>query len=67
LITPERTGRLCAPGSASPLADAMADLIGQPDQRRRLGTEARASIIERGMTGQAMAANHEKIYRQLLH
>ena len=36
------------------------------DKRLMLAKEAQASILARGMTGQAMAANHEKIYQRIL-
>ncbi len=66
LITHNRTGLLCPAGNADALAGAMANLIQQPEKRQQFGNAAHASIIQRGMTGQAMAANYEKIYRRVL-
>jgi glycosyltransferase involved in cell wall biosynthesis len=65
-ITHNQTGILCPPGDVASLADALADLIRQPDKRRRLGTAAHFGIIEKGITGQAMTANYEKLYQGLL-
>ncbi|MCX6896563.1 MAG: glycosyltransferase family 4 protein [Verrucomicrobia bacterium] len=67
LIAHDETGLLCPAGNADALAAALAGLIRQPEQRRRFGSTAPASIIQKGMTGQAMAASHEKIYRRFLH
>jgi hypothetical protein len=47
-------------------AAAMIELIQQPEKRRQFGNAAHASFIQRGMTGQAMAANYEKIYQRVL-
>ncbi|MGA3265634.1 MAG: glycosyltransferase family 4 protein [Verrucomicrobiota bacterium] len=66
LIADNQTGRLCAPGNPDALADALTDLLGCPEKRQRLGEAAHADIIQKGMTGQAMAANYEKIYRRVL-
>jgi glycosyltransferase involved in cell wall biosynthesis len=66
LITHDRTGLLCPAGNANSLAEAMANLIQRPEKRRQFGNAAHASIIQKGMTGQAMAANYESIYRRVL-
>ena len=66
LITHDQTGLLCPSGNADALAGAITDLIQQPEKRRQFGNAAHASIIQKGMTGQAMAANYEGIYRRAL-
>jgi glycosyltransferase involved in cell wall biosynthesis len=66
LITHGETGLLCPAGNAAALTAALTTLIKHPEQRQRLGNAAHASIIQRGMTGQAMAANYEDIYRRAL-
>ncbi len=66
LITHNRTGLLFPAGRTNALAGALVELIQQPDQRRRLAEQARINILNKGMTGQAMAANYEKIYENSL-
>jgi glycosyltransferase involved in cell wall biosynthesis len=66
LIAHQRTGLLCPAGDIDALAGALGELMRQPDQRLLLARAAQASILARGMTGQAMAANHEKVYQRIL-
>ena len=66
IIGDNQTGKLCAPGNPEALAEALADLIQHPDRRRQFGTAAYADIIQKGLTGQAMASNYEKIYQDIL-
>lgn len=66
LITPDETGLLCPAGDVVALATALTVLICEPELRRRFGSAAQVSIRQKGMTGQAMATSHEKIYRRLI-
>lgn len=66
LITHERTGLLVHPGDADALSDALVDLLNKPEKQLQLGKAAHSSIVDRGMTGQAMADHYAHIYRKLL-
>jgi glycosyltransferase involved in cell wall biosynthesis len=66
LITDHQTGRLFRPGDSGSLAEALASLMDDPEKRKTFGKAARADIIRKGMTGQAMAANYENLYNKLL-
>jgi glycosyltransferase involved in cell wall biosynthesis len=45
VIDDGRTGRLVAPGDPEALATALARLATRPDERRRLGSAARAKVL----------------------
>ena len=66
LISHNRTGLLFPAGRMDSLAGILAELISQPERRRQLAEQAQPSIVARGMTGQAMASNYDKIYRDIL-
>ncbi len=53
-------------GDVAALASALARLMGDPEKRSRLGAAARASILERGMTRQAMSTTYRALYQQAL-
>ena len=67
LILDPTMGRLFTAGDVSALALALATLMGAPAERDRLGTAARASILKRGMTRQAMSATYRTLYQQAIH
>jgi glycosyltransferase involved in cell wall biosynthesis len=64
LITHNHTGMLFPAGQIDALAEVLAELIRQPDRRLQLAGQAHASIVARGMTGQAMASNYDKLYQR---
>ena len=66
LITHGQTGLLCPAGDVEALAHALSELMRDPARRSQLANNARASIRQRGMTGQAMAANYERLYQEVL-
>jgi len=45
-VTDGAHGLLVPPGDSAALADALAQLLGDPEMRRRLGGAARARVIE---------------------
>lgn len=55
-------GRLVQPGDAGALAVALEDLLGDPDQRRRLGAAGRARVVERFTWARTAAATAD-VYR----
>jgi glycosyltransferase involved in cell wall biosynthesis len=67
LISHNRTGMLFPAGRIDSLSGILAELISEPERRLQLATTAHASIVARGMTGQAMASNYDKIYRDILN
>jgi len=66
LITHNRTGMLFPAGRTDSLSGILVELISQPERRRQLAEQAHANIVACGMTGQAMAANYDNIYRDIL-
>jgi len=66
LITQQKTGILVPAGDPKLLADAISELIRSPARRTELAKAAKASIIAKGVTGQAMARNYETIYERFL-
>lgn len=64
LFVDGETGRLVTPGSDAELTSAMVDLYRDPDLRRRLGTAARASAVERFDSRQGMRV-WSQFYREL--
>jgi glycosyltransferase involved in cell wall biosynthesis len=66
LIEHERTGLLVDAGAVDELADALERFMVDWQFRERCGTDARASILERGMTKQRMVAAHAAAYRAVL-
>jgi glycosyltransferase involved in cell wall biosynthesis len=66
LIAHNRTGLLCSPDSAGALARVLDELLRDPKKRLELAEAAHAEILQKGMTGQAMAANYDRIYRRIL-
>jgi glycosyltransferase involved in cell wall biosynthesis len=59
-----RTGLLAAPGSPTDLAAALARVWDDPELGRRLGEEARRSVVPR-YTWEAVATTLERIYREV--
>lgn len=51
-------------GDISALAEALASLIADSDKRTQLGNAARTSMLNRGMTFQAMCATYRALYQQ---
>ena len=58
------SGLLVPPGEPQPLADAMQDLLGDTQQRKRLGEAARAHF-QRHFSLSAFITAHEQLYREL--
>jgi glycosyltransferase involved in cell wall biosynthesis len=67
LIDNPAVGVLFPAGDIAALAKSLARLMADPVQRTRLGTAARSSILERGMTRQAMSSNYRALYFQAIH
>jgi glycosyltransferase involved in cell wall biosynthesis len=63
LIQNELNGLIVPPGNIRALAAALDRLISNPELMRNLRTQCRASILQKGMTAQAMVANYEQIYQ----
>jgi glycosyltransferase involved in cell wall biosynthesis len=66
LVTDGHDGRLVAPSDTSALAEVIAELVDDPDQRLRLGRAGRQTVIERyhlGRSTEALAA----IFRRRLN
>jgi glycosyltransferase involved in cell wall biosynthesis len=59
-------GRLVAPGDPQALAQAIKELLGQPDKRRRLADEARRTVAAR-FSLEAMLRQLEELYLDLWH
>ncbi|HTS16519.1 MAG TPA: glycosyltransferase family 4 protein [Verrucomicrobiae bacterium] len=66
LVEDRRTGLLVPPDDVSALAEVLRKLIAQPELRRQLGENGRASILAKGMTRQWMIRRHVELYRRLL-
>ena len=66
LIEHQKTGLLVEPGNPSQLAQAIEFLITNPALRETYGRQGAASIIEKGMTVEAMLANHIRLYESIL-
>lgn len=67
LIENERCGVLCGVGDVEAMADGLRRLMRDREKRERLGAGARASILERGMTKQAMLNAYRKKYQEIIH
>jgi glycosyltransferase involved in cell wall biosynthesis len=65
LIEHEVNGLLVEPGDVKGLSLALDRLITDEAFREKLRREARPSILRKGMTADAMAANYRQIYNQL--
>ncbi|MBC7979168.1 MAG: glycosyltransferase family 4 protein [Armatimonadetes bacterium] len=66
LIHDPSVGIIFKTGDVSALADVLRNLIRDENLRRKLGESARASILSRGMTRQAMAFSYEKHYTKMI-
>lgn len=67
LVADASCGRLCRSGDISSLADVLAELISDNRLRSQLGAAGRSSILERGMTRQAMIQSYQDLYQRALH
>ena len=65
LIIPGRTGILVPPDEPHELASAIAPLLADEAERRRLGREARQLVLDR-FSASAMARRYEDLYRRVL-
>jgi glycosyltransferase involved in cell wall biosynthesis len=66
LINGPDAGVLYPVGDVTALASALSELMSDADLRNRLGNGARASILSRGMTRQAMSAAYRNLYQQAI-
>ena len=65
MVEHERTGILVSPGAPAAFADGLVRLATDADLRHRLGSAARAHVVERFEMAR-MVANHERFYKELL-
>ncbi len=65
-VEPEKTGLLVPPREPAMLANAIRDLVGDAEARRRMGLAGRA-LAERAFSARAVAQQHLEIYRGLTH
>jgi D-inositol-3-phosphate glycosyltransferase len=65
IILPGRTGILVESGSAESIADALCDLLGDPDRLARMGTAARAHA-ERAFDRERNLRRIEEVYARVL-
>lgn len=65
LINRPSVGRLYESGRVELLAEELADLMQDAGLRAELGEAARASILTRGMTRQAMCATYRALYQNI--
>jgi glycosyltransferase involved in cell wall biosynthesis len=66
LLADGRTGLLVPPEDPTALADALAQLLSQPEQARQLGEAARLEARQR-FSRPAMVRRFEEFYLRLLH
>lgn len=66
LIENPTQGMLYPPGDVISLAAKLARLMGNTEERLHLGNAARTSILNRGMTSQAMAATYHTLYQKAI-
>lgn len=59
-------GLLCSPGQPEGLAAAIDQLLRDADLRSRLAHAAQKSILEKGITREAMSRAYVKLYREVL-
>ena len=67
LILNPTMGILFPGGNVSALATALASLMEDSEKRDELGLAARASILKRGMTRQAMSAAYRNLYQEAIN
>lgn len=65
LVVPDKTGILVPPRDPAALAGALLRLVGDPGERRRLGSEAKVSAT-RSLSLDAMVKGYEDVYHELL-
>jgi glycosyltransferase involved in cell wall biosynthesis len=63
LIHNELNGLIVPPGNITALAAALDRLISNPELMRNLRSHCRSTILQKGMTAEAMVANYEQIYQ----
>jgi len=66
LITHEHNGLLFEPGDTDALAQHLLRLAGDPALRLRLGSAARQTVAELGLSWHSSAANYHALYHQIL-
>lgn len=66
LIENPRVGRLFSRADSGVLAEVLAELISDPVLRSELGASGRRSILDRGMTRQAMCSAYRELYEGIL-
>ncbi len=65
LIDRPETGALFPAGDSAALAEVLAKQMSDAALRKRLGEAARVSILDRGMTRQAMTATYRALYQKV--
>jgi glycosyltransferase involved in cell wall biosynthesis len=66
LIDDGVNGRLVTPGDPAALAEGLTELMKNPVRRRDLGRQARATVLRKGMTREAMVENYQSAYNEVL-
>jgi glycosyltransferase involved in cell wall biosynthesis len=64
IVVSGETGLLVAPGDETALTDAMAWLIGHPEERVRFGSAGRARVMQE-FASTHVAADYDDLYREL--
>lgn len=67
LLADTSIGRLCRSGDVSSLVEVLTELISDNRLRYKLGETGRNSILERGMTRQAMLQTYQDLYQRALY
>ena len=62
-VDPGRTGLLVPEKDSQALADALIELLGDPERRRQMGEASRRKVVEE-LNWDAVARHHDRLYRR---
>ncbi len=66
LIDDGKTGLLVEAGNPEPLADALENLMANPQLRENFSRLGKAAIVRKGMTAEQMVRHHVELYESIL-